>query len=148
RSLPMPTNWLPWPGKVNAMVDMVQPHFQVCLGHHRDRCRPLCKQYEAESRHSTNATCPVPGLITGKGHSSHKGATLRPKPHRFEKAMTRVALPTRGAMVESLIISVLVFAACMVGIQTRLLFSLASIWPANAVLFGLLILRPVTNNVV
>lgn len=51
-------------------------------------------------------------------------------------------------MVESLIISVLVFAACMVGIQTRLLFSLASIWPANAVLFGLLILRPVTNNVI
>jgi diguanylate cyclase (GGDEF)-like protein len=60
--------------------------------------------------------------------------------------MTMNSQPARLVLVESLAIGALVFAACMVGIQTRLLFSLASIWPANALLFGVLILRPSTNN--
>lgn len=49
-------------------------------------------------------------------------------------------------IAESLVIAALILGACIFGIHTRLLFSLASIWPANALLLGLLLTRPRANN--
>src|SRR5690606_33344779 len=40
----------------------------------------------------------------------------------------------------------LVLAACVFGIHTRFLLSLASIWPANALLLGTLLIRPSANR--
>lgn len=54
-------------------------------------------------------------------------------------------IPNQPA-AESLVIGVLILGACLFGIQTRLLFSLASIWPANAVLLGILLVRPQSNR--
>jgi len=49
-------------------------------------------------------------------------------------------------VAESLVIGILVMGLCIVGIQTRLIFSLASIWPANAFLLGILLIRPGANR--
>lgn len=49
-------------------------------------------------------------------------------------------------VVASFAIAALVFAACIFGTHTRVLFSLASIWPANALLLGVLLIRPRTNT--
>ena len=56
-------------------------------------------------------------------------------------------VPSPGqAAAESAVIGAMVLAACLFGIQTRVLFSLASLWPANALLLGILLLRPGTNT--
>ncbi len=55
------------------------------------------------------------------------------------------ALPD-NPLAESLVIGLLVLGACILGIHTRLVFSLASIWPANAMLLGILLLRPQANR--
>lgn len=47
---------------------------------------------------------------------------------------------------QSAVIGLLVLGACIVGIATRWLFDLASFWPANAMLLGILIIRPQTNR--
>jgi len=47
---------------------------------------------------------------------------------------------------QSLVVGALVLGACIAGIGTRLLFDLASLWPANALLFGILAFRPETNR--
>lgn len=47
---------------------------------------------------------------------------------------------------QSLTVGMLVLGACLLGIATRLLFDLASFWPANALFFGILVLRPETNR--
>lgn len=52
----------------------------------------------------------------------------------------------RQAMGESLVIGLLIFGACMLGIYTRLILSLASIWPANAILLAILLCRPSANR--
>ena len=49
-------------------------------------------------------------------------------------------------VLESLVVASLVLAACEFGIHTRFLLSLASIWPANAVLLGTLLIRPSANR--
>lgn len=54
-------------------------------------------------------------------------------------------LPTNPTLL-SLCIGALVLGACFVGIHTRLLFSLASLWPANALLLSLLLIRPEANR--
>lgn len=48
--------------------------------------------------------------------------------------------------MEAVLIGAVMLAACLFGIQTRVLFSLASIWPANAILLGIMILRPNANR--
>lgn len=53
---------------------------------------------------------------------------------------------TANQTLESLFIGLMVLAACLFGISTRALFSLASIWPANALLLSVLLLRPRTNR--
>ncbi len=55
-------------------------------------------------------------------------------------------LELNNRWVEAAAVCILVFAACMVGIQSRLLFSLASVWPANALFLGWLLLRPSANQ--
>ncbi|MFD1252436.1 putative diguanylate cyclase YcdT [Devosia equisanguinis] len=49
-------------------------------------------------------------------------------------------------LVEAFVVCVMVLAACLVGIHSRFLFSLASIWPANALLLGWLLVRPRANR--
>lgn len=53
---------------------------------------------------------------------------------------------TQGGLLEAAAIAAFVFAACMAGIHSRLLFSLGSVWPANALLFSLVVLRPGSNR--
>lgn len=64
---------------------------------------------------------------------------------REEEATAQDALP-RNPIAASALIAVLVLVACEVGIHSRLLFSLASIWPANALLLGTLLVWPRTNR--
>jgi len=45
-------------------------------------------------------------------------------------------------LCEPLLLAVVVFAACLFGIYTRPLGFLATIWPANAIMLGLLLRRP------
>lgn len=49
-------------------------------------------------------------------------------------------------IAQSLVIAALIFGICILGIHTRLLFSLASIWPANSVLLGFLLVRTQANT--
>ncbi|ODT79920.1 MAG: hypothetical protein ABS76_18385 [Pelagibacterium sp. SCN 64-44] len=49
-------------------------------------------------------------------------------------------------IAESMVIGVLLMGLCILGIQTRLIFSLASIWPANAFLLGILLIRQGANR--
>lgn len=58
---------------------------------------------------------------------------------------SRGPLPTHP-VTASVAIAALVFVACIFGAHTRVLFSLASIWPANALLLGMLLIRPRTNT--
>jgi diguanylate cyclase (GGDEF)-like protein len=46
----------------------------------------------------------------------------------------------------SLSVGLLVFGACIVGIHSQVLFSLASVWPANALLLAVLVLKPQANR--
>ncbi|MHA6692002.1 GGDEF domain-containing protein [Devosia sp. A449] len=46
----------------------------------------------------------------------------------------------------SMLVGLLVLGACIVGIHSQVLFSLASIWPANAMLLAILVLKPETNR--
>lgn len=48
----------------------------------------------------------------------------------------------RVALTEPLILAAVIFAACLVGIYTRPLGFLANVWPANAIMLGLLLRRP------
>jgi len=52
----------------------------------------------------------------------------------------------RGPIVESLIVAAVVLLGCEIGIHSRVLLDLASIWPANAMLLAILILRPSANR--
>lgn len=47
---------------------------------------------------------------------------------------------------QSALVGVIVLGACIVGIMTRWLVDLASFWPVNAILLGILALRPETNR--
>lgn len=57
----------------------------------------------------------------------------------------RGALPQNPTM-QSLMVGAVIFCACIIGIHSQVLFSLASIWPANAVLLAIMVLRPETNR--
>ena len=52
----------------------------------------------------------------------------------------------RRPVGEAVFIGLAVLSACLFGISTRLVFSLASLWPANAVLLAFLIIRPRSNR--
>ncbi len=54
-------------------------------------------------------------------------------------------LPTQPVL-QSLFVGFVVMGLCIVGIHTQVLFSLASVWPANAALLALLIVKPETNR--
>lgn len=54
-------------------------------------------------------------------------------------------LPTNPTLL-SICIGAFVLGACIIGIHTRLLFSMASLWPANALLLSILLLRPEANR--
>lgn len=51
-------------------------------------------------------------------------------------------LGTKGAYVPAILLGALIFCVSLVGIYSRPLGFLAAIWPANAVLLGLLVMRP------
>lgn len=57
----------------------------------------------------------------------------------------RGTLP-RNPTLQSLVVGALIFCACIIGIHSQVLFSLASIWPANAILLAIMVLRPETNR--
>lgn len=50
------------------------------------------------------------------------------------------------AVYEPLILAAVVFAACLFGIHTRPLGFLASVWPANALMLGLVLRRPAMSS--
>jgi diguanylate cyclase (GGDEF)-like protein len=44
--------------------------------------------------------------------------------------------------LDNLFLGIVILVACYVGIQSRMIFSLASIWPANALLLSFVLIRP------
>lgn len=61
------------------------------------------------------------------------------------QSSARTPLSQRG-LIGALLVGAFVFLACLIGIQTRLIFGLASVWVANGLLLGLLIRRPDLNT--
>jgi hypothetical protein len=54
--------------------------------------------------------------------------------------------PRQDAIVQSIVVAALVFLGCEIGVHSRVLLDLGSIWPANAMLLSIFILRPRTNR--
>lgn len=48
----------------------------------------------------------------------------------------------RPSVLDNLFLALVILLACYVGIQSRMIFSLASIWPANAILLAFVLIRP------
>jgi diguanylate cyclase (GGDEF)-like protein len=48
----------------------------------------------------------------------------------------------KPSTLDNLFLGIVILAACYVGIQSRMIFSLASIWPANAILLSFVLIRP------
>lgn len=65
----------------------------------------------------------------------------------LETQVEQLTVWLRRPVGEALLIGLAVLAACLFGISTRLIFSLASLWPANAVLLAFLMIRPRSNRV-
>lgn len=49
-------------------------------------------------------------------------------------------------IVDNLVLGLVILLACYVGIQSRQLFALASIWPANPILLSFVLLRPKSHT--
>lgn len=61
--------------------------------------------------------------------------------NRLSKRLSTIPV-IKPRILDNLFLGIVILLACYVGIQSRMIFSLASIWPANAILLAFVLTRP------